>query len=255
MIIDLTAAELLSVWERGRGRPGVTRALSLLAAASPDAQIDALSKLSIGRRDGLLLTLREQLFGSRLVSLALCPQCSQRLELSYEAEEIRTAVADDQPEALAVKAAGYEAQFRLPNSEDLAAVASQPSDESGDIETRRAALLSRCLLRLQRDGQEEPIGSTRDLPPTFVAAVAGKMEQADPQANVRLDLTCADCGHRWLASLDIASYLWSEIDDWAHRTLREVHLLASAYGWREADILGLSAQRRRAYLEMIGKVD
>jgi len=253
MTIALTAAELLSVWERGQGQAGATRASLLLAAAAPDAPLAALSKLSVGRRDALLLTLRERLFGSRLVSLAACPQCSQRLELMFEVAEIRATVDDDQPETLAVEAAGYEAQFRLPNGEDLAAIAVQPNDESGGTEARRAILLSRCLLRLRRDGDEEPIDATPDLPTALVAAIAGKMEEADPQANVQLDLSCADCGHRWLAAFDIVSYLWSEIDDWARRTLGEVHLLASAYGWREADILALSAQRRQMYLEMIGK--
>jgi hypothetical protein len=33
--------------------------------------------------------------------------------------------------------------------------------------------------------------------------------------------------------------------------LREVHILASAYGWREDDILAMSPARRRIYLEML----
>jgi hypothetical protein len=39
---------------------------------------------------------------------------------------------------------------------------------------------------------------------------------------------------------------------WVRRLLREVHTLALAYGWREADILNMSARRRRFYLEMAG---
>jgi hypothetical protein len=77
------------------------------------------------------------------------------------------------------------------------------------------------------------------------------MVQADPQADVQLALTCPACGHQWEATFDIASFFWSEIDSWAHRILREVHTLASAYGWREADILAMSPQRRQLYLEMV----
>mgnify|MGYP003381458898 FL=1 len=62
---------------------------------------------------------------------------------------------------------------------------------------------------------------------------------------------CPSCDHRWSALFDIVSFFWREIDDWARRTLREVHSLGRAYGWSEADILTLSAWRRRAYLEMI----
>ena len=35
-------------------------------------------------------------------------------------------------------------------------------------------------------------------------------------------------------------------------TLAEVHALAAAYGWTEAEVLALSAARRRAYLELVG---
>jgi hypothetical protein len=92
-----------------------------------------------------------------------------------------------------------------------------------------------------------------EVPPTLITAIAEKMEQHDPQANVQLNLTCAACGHDWLTIFDIVSYLWSEINNWARHLLRETHILASAYGWREADILGMSAQRRRFYIDMIGK--
>ena len=65
-------------------------------------------------------------------------------------------------------------------------------------------------------------------------------------------LNCADCGHRWVSAFDIVSFLWSEIDNWAKRLLREVCALATALGWREADILAMSAQRRQLYLQIIG---
>ena len=38
---------------------------------------------------------------------------------------------------------------------------------------------------------------------------------------------------------------------WAVRLLGEVHELASAYGWREHDVLALSPWRRQAYLQMV----
>jgi hypothetical protein len=33
--------------------------------------------------------------------------------------------------------------------------------------------------------------------------------------------------------------------------VREVHLLASAYGWRESDILAMTPWRRQLYLELV----
>jgi hypothetical protein len=243
---QLSASELLLIWERGQERSPGARALLLLESAASGDQSPA--KLSVGRRDALLLSLRETLFGSRLVSLAACPNCGQLSELTFESSEIRASADDTQPETLMVRAGGYEARFRLPNSEDLLAVAALAR---GDTASAAESLLASCLIQARRKGRPVSIESTRDLPPSLLAAIGEKMEQADPQANVQLDLNCDACGHNWQAIFDIVSYLWSEIDDCARRILREVHALASAFGWREADILAMSAQRRRLYMEMV----
>jgi hypothetical protein len=68
---------------------------------------------------------------------------------------------------------------------------------------------------------------------------------------VRIALACPACGRRWESVFDILEFFWSEIGVWAERTLSEVHLLASAYGWREPDVLALSARRRQAYLRRV----
>jgi hypothetical protein len=90
------------------------------------------------------------------------------------------------------------------------------------------------------------------LPADVLGAVEDQMAAADPQADVRLALSCPACGHQWQEVFDIVSFLWGEVQAWALRLLREVHTLASAYGWSEADILALSPQRRQMYLEMVG---
>jgi hypothetical protein len=245
-----SASELLAVWERGRAQPLTTQALMLLATASPDKPREDLEKLSIGRRDAQLLTLREVLFGSRLTGLTPCPQCGRQLELGFEATELRV---DGQTsgELLTVSNGRYLVQFRLPNSQDLAAITETGNQESDALGLGRA-LLSRCLVQVRRNGRRQKTESSRDLPSEVLEAVAAEMERADPQANVQLDLNCADCGHRWLSTFDIVSFLWNEIDNWARRLLGDVCLLASAFGWPESDILAMSAQRRQLYLQMIG---
>ena len=82
-------------------------------------------------------------------------------------------------------------------------------------------------------------------------AVMERLAAADPQADVWIDLTCPACGRNWQEEFGILSFFWSEIHGWAARILREVHELARAYGWREAEILALSPWRRQAYLEML----
>jgi hypothetical protein len=78
------------------------------------------------------------------------------------------------------------------------------------------------------------------------------LAEADPLADVQLAVSCPSCGTRQQVSFDILSFFWTEIEAWAWRILREVHTLASAYGWHEHDILALSPRRRQSYLEMVG---
>ena len=55
----------------------------------------------------------------------------------------------------------------------------------------------------------------------------------------------------WDARLRVAVFPLAEVEALASRLLWEVHDLAAAYGWRESDILALSAARRAAYLQMV----
>jgi len=89
-----------------------------------------------------------------------------------------------------------------------------------------------------------------DLSDELITALAAEMVRRDPLSEVQLDLHCPECDQRWRTILDIVTFLWAEISAQAQRCLHEVHALAQAYGWRETDILAMSARRRQHYLEM-----
>ncbi|HEX8293455.1 MAG TPA: hypothetical protein VF570_16965, partial [Pyrinomonadaceae bacterium] len=138
---------------------------------------------------------------------------------------------------------GHELEFRLPDSLDLLAVSAHE-----DVAGARWELFERCLSSAHSGGAAVPFEA---LPPEVVDAVSEEMDRLDPQGNVRLSMACPRCGHGWQALFDICSYLRSELDAWARRLLWEVHLLASAYGWRESDTLALSPRRRLLYVQMV----
>lgn len=242
-IHPLSAQELLNVWEQAVFRPPLYRALLLLAAALPERSLQAVAELSLGQRDAYLLALREQTFGPQLVSLATCPACNERVELTFKVSDIRVAPEPEPAQPLALAIADYEVQFRLPNSLDLLALGNPNNSVSGQTQ-----LLERCLLAATYQSEAQ---SAEQLPADVIEAIAAKMAQADPQADVELALTCPACTQPWQANFDISSFFWEEINVWAYRTLREVHLLASAYSWSEAEILALSPWKRQFYLKMI----
>ncbi len=260
----LSAAEVLDVWERGARQPAAEQALALLAAALPGSRRAELADLAVGERDACLLALRERTFGPALRGRTECPTCGARLEFSLETKDVYVAAdapAPAVPEAgLALAVEGYDLRYRLPTTRDLSAVAAR----CRTAEEGRQLLLARCLLAARRAHDSNlatdatdpnaAIGAevaAADLPEPVVEALAAAMAERDPQAEVELRLACAACGRRWSAFLDIGEFFWTELAALADRLFRDVHALARAYGWREADILALSSARRRAYVEML----
>jgi hypothetical protein len=241
----IPASKLLEVWERGEGLPHLQRALVLLSAACPDVPQEALAEYSIGRRDACLLSLRERTFGSKLTGLSRCPRCGVSVELSLDVSDIRNLPAPESAQPLRLSLGPHGVDYRLPNTHDLIALGANTDPDAG-----WQRLLARCVIDCYHDGKRTAF---EDLPGHVVQAVVNAMGKADSQTDVRVELDCPACAHRWQSPFDIVSFFWREINSWARRTLREVHLLASAYGWREADILAMSPLRRQLYLEMAGQ--
>jgi len=244
------ARELLEAWEGGLSRSPTRRALTLLAASSPGTPLSELAGLPTGTRDLGLLRLRSELFGDRVEAVCSCPACGEQLDACFDAREL----LQDEPAAPAptrqLTLHGERVIVRAPSSLDLLAVAGEP-----DIAAARRALLRRCLAGAgPGDGPETaaplPAEFAGDLPDDLAEELVTQIAALDPRASIELDLTCAACGHAWPAVFDIASFLWAEINAWARRTLRDVHAIASAYGWHEADILAMSPLRRQCYLEL-----
>jgi uncharacterized protein (UPF0212 family) len=234
------AGELLEIWERGQRQSLAERMLALLGAAGAPADGGALAALPIGRRDARLMDLRERLFGPQLSFVTGCPACGSALESEFALADIRVDGVSQTDCSVAVL--GCRARFRVPTSSDLLALT------AGEYQDARAVLLERCLLEAHApDGTEV---RAEDLPQAVTAAVAAAMAAADPQADVELALSCPACSHGWPALFDIASFLWKELHAWAKLMLGDVHELARAYGWAEADILALSPTRRQIYLEL-----
>jgi len=244
-----SASELLGIWEDGVSRKPAEQALVILAAAFPQVPRARLGQLTVGQRDACLLHLRALTFGTHLTGRATCPACQEQVELAFEAQELLPADSllpdpeANEPEnsATSFEIDAYELTYRLPTAIDLAALR--------DIPHAQEQLLAACLLAARHKGQSI---AASDLPPTILQALAEHMGQAEPLANLSLATTCPACSHNWQILFDIVSYFWSEINAWSLRLMREVHSLASAYGWREADILAMSAWRRQRYLELIG---
>lgn len=242
---------VLSAWESALPTRGEQRALALLEPLGGCG-----ADRPLGQRDAMLLGLYRDLRGPGLEALATCPNCGTTLEIQLAIAELLDGYQDlttGCPDLIAGLPAGHggverhEANLgsvlvtlRCPTSADLIAVASKT-----DAAAARAALVDRCVLAARR-----PDGSTRPLDDDEVRRLGTVIEQIDPLADVRIDITCSECSHAWPALLDVPELVWAQVQGAARRLLREVDTLAQRYGWSEAEILSLSDQRRRAYLDL-----
>jgi hypothetical protein len=231
--------QLVEVWENATAQTENDRALTILANANAGTR-EELASISIGERDRLLMELREATFGSALLAYAECPRCAERLELSVDSAVLR--LSTDTPElSRELEADGFFLRFRLPDTKDLTAAARR-----GDVAEARRLIFQSCILEARRGDEQVEV---QELPASVVSAFVQKLAKCDPLAEVLIDLTCPACGHRWTVMFDIARFFWQEISGTARRLLSQVATLARTYGWREADILTMSPQRRQFYLE------
>ena len=234
----LTAAAILRAWEVGATRRPVDRALAMLWAAGPESD-DDLWALPLAERDRRLLALRQATFGDTLPCVTACPQCAMRLELQLSAEQVSAALRT--PARETVERDGTAVALRALDSRDLAAAAA-----IADPEAAAALLRARCC---ELGGGADEAGFDA-LPKTLRSEIETRIEAREGAGEIRLSLGCEACAAQWEETLDVAQFVWLEIEIASRRLFGEVAELAALLGWSEADILAMSDLRRSAYLQL-----
>jgi base plate protein len=239
----LSVQEMIGVWEQGELHSPLDQALLLLHAGEPDDSLQSLAKLNVGERDRRLLELRKKTIGSRFSCSVECPWCGEDLQFEFDISQILQTPPAARSETLTAATDEFAVTFRLPNSEDLIEALSVSS-----IEDSRRRVLERCVVAIEKDGHTVAVG---DVPEPAIAKICELMGNSDPLADLQLTVQCQSCGKSWQVPFDVTSFFWKEIAVRARRALSEVHVLATAYGWHESDILNMSSARREFYLQMV----
>lgn len=233
--MNLTSPTVLDLWEAGFPLAPAPRAVLLLQATGEDD----ISAWSVGRRDSTLL--ERYCAGVGVIdALADCGACGAVMDVSLDPRML-TAPPGHGP--VTVEHEGYVVSARPPTVADL-----QDLPVRGDAETMRRFLLERCVVSATRGGETLRIG---DLPGDVVDRLERALDEADPAADIRLELTCEDCRTSWTESLDPLVFAWAAVESSARRLASDVHLLAHSYGWSEQEILALSPFRRHLYLSAV----
>ena len=221
---------ILTFWQAAQG-PGAGRAKRLLAAAGGAA-------LTLGEATRRLIALRGRLVGEAISAVANCPACGTVNETRFVPADL-VGAAEGGP--VMVEAEGWRATARPLTLADMdAAAASAGPGVAAD------------LLRARAITAVEPPEGGGEAPAALIAAVEAALDAADPLADARIGLVCAGCAQSWEVAFDAAALLTVELDAAARRAMAEVATLARAYGWSEAEILGMPAARRQIYLDLAG---
>jgi hypothetical protein len=232
---DLPAAAVLDLWQAVEGAAPVERSLALAAAGGGSPH--ELARLPLGRRDAQLLALHP----GALEATARCPACGEDAHFAVEPSALIEREAEAAPPA-PVRTGGFVVRWRPVSSRDVLAAAA-----AADAGAAERVLLARCVTRAA--GPDGEVDVT-ELPPEVREELARAMADADPLAEILVDLDCPACGQAFVADLDVGTFVWAALRRRAHGLLREVDALARSYGWTEAEVLALSERRRAAYLEL-----
>jgi|WetSurMetagenome_2_1015567.scaffolds.fasta_scaffold32907_4 hypothetical protein len=234
---------IIEVWERIANQHLLESALTILNSVMPEIPKKDFAEMSIGRRNYLLTQIRDKLIGRDLNCFTVCPKCNSELEFSFSLEAtINPPKGEDLFFVFIVD--DYVIRYRLPNSIDLAA-----ASKCKDFYSAKNTILNSCLIDLTKNDQKIFLS---DLPEEIILKLSHDMSIKDPAAESVIDLVCQDCNYSWATIMDIAFFLIAEINFYAKNILRDVHQLASAYGWSESEIIGMSPPKRNWYLNALG---
>lgn len=227
-----SARDLVRCWSLDGSQPAHSRLHGLLTL-----WVDAgeLAQDTPGERNRRCLDLHRRLVGRDIEAQAVCPHCRADIEFV-----VPVATICEQPPAAAhvileVGGMPQAGRFRLPRMADLDRL-------PRDLDERALAQCLADACRVEGEGL---------LPPEALTRLAEMFEQADPLAALEIALTCAECSTDFAVPVEPADLVAREIDRLVDRMLREVHLLASAYGWSEDQVLAIPAARRARYLAMV----
>jgi hypothetical protein len=224
-----------ALWEaRGAAsRPAMVTALLAAALETPSGG-DAMARaLSVGDRHWLLARLAEHLGRERVWLTGTCATCGAPFDAPADLGALPAKPGGEgYPEAAAEGLDG-PILLRAPTGADQEAVAGL------DEAAAAAALLARCAPGADVDAWPEEALDRLD------AALA----ELSPEVAGEVATACPACGAACRAALDLAEVVLGALGD----PYEDVHAIAAAYHWSEAEILALPTERRRRYLRLIDR--
>lgn len=229
-VVELGVAEAAA---DGQSRPA--RVTEVLTLAYQDLGADAARRISSAGREWLLQRAASRFHGGRRWFETTCQACGEPFDLEVLLDRVpRADPGPGFPVADVVTSLGPR-RFEAPNGRHEEAFA---KTQAGDPRRVFAALCG-----MSDEAEAEAIRFTED----DLVGIDAALEATSPEIADGVDATCPACQASTLTRIDPLGFAFPK----PATILGEVHLLARAYGWGEAEILALPVPRRRAYADLI----
>ena len=213
----------------------------LVTNSEQSLSADEVGKLTIWERDQVLAVVYTRHYGPRIDGTMRCRNCNAPFDVDFNLQALMESLTPDPDAAIEYLEDGLyrlgDIRFRLPTGDDECAVFGLSPDQA------EAELLQRCLI------DRAPLGTDTS------AEVQNAMQALSPVVNVDLDARCPECGHDQSVLFDLQRYLLTALMNDRRQLVREIHLLASAYGWSLSEILNLTRSQRRAFVALVDADD
>jgi hypothetical protein len=228
---SLTTRDLVRDWPFAASEPARTRVARFLAdAVGEEAMHDGL-----GARHQRLLRMHQELVRRPIDACVVCPHCGTDNEFPLPVEHIIGLPTPPPGATVEVATGDGYSVFRIPAIADIADISAATDG------------LSALARRTRVGGHADALTSAE------MDLLAEAWEALDPAGSLRIELVCAECAHELVADADVNEFVARDFDLLVQSLMREVHTIAGAYGWAEAEILDLPAERRRWYVDLIGR--
>jgi hypothetical protein len=231
----------------------LSRCVRRLGEISP-VPPEVARQLLVADRHYLLLQLRQSTFGDLVRANLICPwpDCGERVSIDFSLAEVpvyqgenpapvHTMTLSQAPEQ------EQEVSFRLPNGADQEELSGRLADNEAEALT---LLLSRCVQRIGPDGPPS-VAQVAELSASARSEIEERMRQLAPRVEQAMEAKCAECGRTFIAPFDIQRFFLGELRTDADLLYQEVHYLAYHYHWSEREIMEMTRDRRRRYIDVL----
>lgn len=215
---------------------------------------EAMRELAMGDREALLLHVRRMIFGERIECVVQCPACPERMDFPLQVSELLVSETGNPKqryeEIFFLDGVRFRVKLRHVTGGDVETVVRNTPVPEAVVR----GLLVHCvdwIYQEEEHGGEAVAVPAEQWPADLVAQISARLAELDPQAEIRLQLTCPVCEHSFATSFDTADYLLRELSERERRLHEEVHQLALAYHWSETDILRMTPRKRKLYLDIL----